>query len=66
VSKKEEETGELRKLRNEVFCYQHTLRNISRVMKSRKTRWARRLACMGDGKGAYCVLVGRPEERPPP
>jgi len=34
-------------------------------MKSRKMRWARHLVRMGDRKAAYCVLVGRPEEKPP-
>jgi hypothetical protein len=65
-SKKEEVTGELRRLRKEVLCDQHTSPNIGRVIKSRKMRWARHLACMRNRKGAYCVLVGRPEERPPP
>ena len=61
-SKKEEVTGELRRLRKEVLGNQHTLPNISRMMKSRKMRWARHLARVGDRKAAYCVLVGRPEE----
>jgi len=65
-SKKEEVRGELRRLRKEVLCDQHTLPNISQVMKSRKMRWTRHLEYMGDREGAYCVLVGRPEERPPP
>lgn len=65
-SKKEEVTGELRRLRKEMLCDQHTLPNIYQVMKSRKIRWARHLAGVGDRKGAYCVLVGRPVEKPPP
>ena len=60
--KKEEVRGELRRLRKEVLYDQHTLPNISQVLKSRKMRWAMHLECMGDRKGAYCVLVGRPEE----
>jgi hypothetical protein len=35
------------------------------MMKLRKMRWARHLVRMGDRKAAYCVLVGRPEEKPP-
>jgi hypothetical protein len=39
--------------------------NIVRVIKSRRMRWAGHVARMGEGRGAYRVLVGRPEgERP--
>jgi len=66
LGKKEDVTGEMRRLHMEVLGNQHNLPNISRMMKSRKMRWARYLARKGDRKAAYCVLVGRPEERPPP
>jgi transcription termination factor 2 len=39
--------------------------NIVRVIKSRRLRWARHVARMGEGKGAYRVLVGRPEGKRP-
>jgi hypothetical protein len=32
-----------------------------RMTKSIKMRWAGHVARMGDGRGAYRVLVGRPE-----
>jgi hypothetical protein len=35
--------------------------NIVRVIKSRRMRWAGHVARMGEGRGAYRVLVGRPE-----
>jgi hypothetical protein len=35
--------------------------NIVRVIKSRITRWAKHVARMGEGRGVYRVLVGRPE-----
>jgi hypothetical protein len=35
--------------------------NIFRVIKSRRMRWARHVACMGEWRGVYRVLVGRPE-----
>jgi hypothetical protein len=35
--------------------------NILTVIKSRRMRWAGHVACMGEGKGVYRVLVGRPE-----
>jgi hypothetical protein len=39
--------------------------NIVRVIKSRRMRWVGHVARMGEGRGVYRVLVGRPEgERP--
>jgi hypothetical protein len=35
--------------------------NIVRVIKSRRMRWAGHVACMGEGRGVYRVLVGRPK-----
>jgi len=32
-----------------------------RVIKSRRMRWARHVARMGEGRGVYRVLVGKPE-----
>jgi hypothetical protein len=37
--------------------------NIIRVIKSRKLRWAGHVARMGERRGAYRVLVGKPEGR---
>jgi hypothetical protein len=39
--------------------------NIVRVIKSRKMRWAGHVARMGQGRGVYRVLVGRPEGKRP-
>jgi hypothetical protein len=36
-----------------------------RVIKSRRMRWAGRVARMGEGRGAYRILVGRPQGRKP-
>ena len=36
-----------------------------RVIKSRKMRWAGHVARMGEGRGVYRVLVGKPEGRRP-
>jgi hypothetical protein len=38
---------------------------IIRVIKSRRMSWEGHVACMGEGRGAYRVLVGRPEGRRP-
>jgi hypothetical protein len=39
--------------------------NIVRVTKSRRMRWAGHVARMGEGRGAYRVLVRRPEGKRP-
>jgi hypothetical protein len=39
--------------------------NIIRVIKSRRRRWAGRVACMGERRGTYRALVGKPERRRP-
>jgi hypothetical protein len=39
--------------------------NIVRVVKSRRMRWARHLARMGEERVVHRVLVGRPEGKRP-
>ena len=39
--------------------------NIVRVIKSRRMRWARHVARMGEERGVYRVLVGKPEGKRP-
>jgi hypothetical protein len=39
--------------------------SIIRVIKSRRMRWAGRVLHMVEGRGAYNILVGRPEGRRP-
>jgi hypothetical protein len=41
------------------------LHQIVRVIKSRRIRWAGHVACMGEGRGVYRVLVGRPKGKRP-
>jgi hypothetical protein len=36
-----------------------------RVIKSRRMRWVGHVACMGEGKGVYSVLVGKPKGKRP-
>ena len=63
--KTDEVTGEWKKLHNEVLNDLYSLPNIVRVVKSRRIRWAGHVARMGQGRGVYRVLVGKPEgERP--
>ena len=53
-------TGEWRKLHNEDLNDVYSP-SIARVMKSRKMRWAGHVARMGERRGVYRVLVGKPE-----
>jgi hypothetical protein len=39
--------------------------NIVRVVRSRKMRWVGYIALMGEGRGVYMILVGRPEGKRP-
>ena len=39
----------------------YSLPNIVRVVKSRRMRWEGHVARMGEGRGVYRVLVGKPE-----
>ena len=63
--KRDEVTGEWRRLHNEELNDLYSSPNIIRVIKSRRMRWAGHVARMGEGRGAYRVLVGRPEGRRP-
>jgi hypothetical protein len=39
--------------------------NIIRVIKSRRMRWVGHIACIGESRGAYRVLVGQIEGNRP-
>jgi hypothetical protein len=58
---KREEDGSWRKLHNDEIYSLYSSLNIVRVIKSRRMRWAGRVARIGEGRGVYRVLVGRPE-----
>ena len=61
---RDEVTGDLKKLHNEELNELFSP-NIFRVIKSRRMRWARHVARMGETKGVYRVLVGSPEGKIP-
>jgi hypothetical protein len=63
--KRDEVTGEWRKLYNEELNDLYTLPNIVRVVKSRRMRWAWHVARMGEGRGVHRVLVGKPKGKRP-
>jgi len=54
-----------RKLHNEELRDLYSLPNIVRLVKSRRMRWAGRVARMGEGRGVHRVLVGKPERKRP-
>jgi hypothetical protein len=64
-SKRDEVTGEWRKLHNEELNVLYCSPNIVRVINSRRMRWAGHVARMGERRGVYRVLVGKPEGRRP-
>jgi hypothetical protein len=59
--KRDEVTGGWRKLHHEELNDMYSLPDIVRVVKSRRMRWAGHVARMGEGRGVYRVLVGKPE-----
>jgi hypothetical protein len=63
--KRENETGEWRKLHNEDLNDLYSLPNIVRVVKSRRIRWAGHVARMGEERVMNKVLVGKPEGKRP-
>jgi hypothetical protein len=61
--KRDEVTGEWRKLHNEELKDLYPSPNIVRVIKSSRMRWAVHVARMGERRGVHKVLVGKSEER---
>jgi hypothetical protein len=62
--KRDEVTGEWRKLHNEELHYLYSSPNIVRVIKSRR-RWPGHVARLGEERGMYRVLMGKPERKRP-
>jgi hypothetical protein len=57
---KREEDRSQRKLHNDDLHSLYSSPNIVRVIKLRRMRWVGHV-CMGEGRGVYRVLVGRPK-----
>jgi hypothetical protein len=63
--RKREEDGSCRKLHNDELHSLYSSANIVSVIKSRRMRWAGHVTRMGEGRGVYRVLIGRPEYKRP-
>ena len=61
--KRDEITGEWRKLHNEELNDLYSSPSIVRVIKSRRTRWARHVARMEERRGLYRGFEGNMMER---
>jgi hypothetical protein len=61
--KRDEVTGEWRRLHYEELNDLYSSPNIIRVINSRRMRWAGHVAHMGERRGAYNLLVWKPEGR---
>jgi hypothetical protein len=64
--KRDEVTGGWRKLHNEELHNLYSSLSIIRMIKSRRMRWARHVACMGEKGNACRILVGKSEGKRPP
>jgi len=65
-TKRDEVTGEWRKLHNEELTDLYCSPSIFLVIKSRRMRWAGHIACMGERRGVHRVLVGKPQGKRAP
>jgi hypothetical protein len=63
--KRDEVTGEWRRLHKKELYAVYSSPNITRVIKSIRLRWAGHVARVGTKKGAFRFLVGKPERRRP-
>jgi hypothetical protein len=63
--KRDEVTGEWRKLHIEELRDLYSSSSIIRIIKSTRMRWAGHIARMGEKRKAYRLLVGKPEGRRP-
>jgi hypothetical protein len=63
--KRDEVTGEWRRLHSGELHNMYSSPNIIIQVKSRRMRWAGHVALMGVGRNVYGVLVGKPEGKRP-
>ena len=64
-TRRDEVTGEWRRLHKEELNDLYSSPNIVRVIKSRRMRWTGHVARMGEEMGLYRVFLGKPEGKRP-
>jgi hypothetical protein len=64
-TKRDEVTGEWRKLHNEELNVLYCSPNVIRAIKSRRMRWTGHVALLGERIGSLRCLVGKPERKRP-
>jgi hypothetical protein len=57
--------GRWRKLHSEELHNLYSSPSVIRITKSRRLRWARHVAQMGEKRDAYRILMGKPEGKRP-
>jgi hypothetical protein len=60
-TKRDEVTGNWRKMHNGELHNLYSSPGIIRQIKSRRMMWAGHVARMGEGRNVYSVLVGKPK-----
>jgi hypothetical protein len=63
--KRDEMTGEWRKLHNKELHDLYSSPSIIRIIKSKRMRWERHVTRMREKRNAYRLLVGKPEGKRP-
>jgi hypothetical protein len=63
--KRDEVTGDWRKLHNEELHNLYSSPNIIRMIETRSMRWTGHVARMGETRNACRILVGKPEGKRP-
>jgi hypothetical protein len=55
----------MKKAAQRALCNLYSSPDIIRQIKSRRMRWEEQVACMGEGRNVYRILVGKPEGKRP-
>jgi hypothetical protein len=63
--KRDEVTGEWRKLHNEELRDLYSSPSIMKIIRLRRMRWMEHVARMGEKRNAYRLLVGKPDRKRP-
>jgi hypothetical protein len=63
--KRDELTGEWRRLHNKELYALYASPNTIQFIKSRRLRWAGHVACVGERRDGYRVLMEKPVARTP-